>query len=64
MMERIEAQMIYKKTRETNTEELEAILHGMPTALLVNELKLRLAMCEGALERFAPGFVEDKLYKP
>lgn len=63
-MERIEAQMIYKKTRETDPEELEAILHGMPSALLVNELKLRLAMCEGALERFAPGFVEDKLYKP
>ena len=63
-MERIEAQMIYKKTLNTDPEELAAVLHGIPSALLINELNLRLAMCEGALEKFAPGLVKEKLYKP
>ena len=63
-MERIEEQMIYKQTREKPREELEAILHGIPSELLIRETMHRLALCEGALERFSHGFVENHLYKP
>jgi len=62
-MEKIEERMIQKQTRAKDKEEQKAIAEGIPSEILVYEILHRLALCEGALERMAPGFINDYLYK-
>ena len=62
-MEKIEERMIQKQTRAKDKEEQKAIAEGIPSEILAYEILHRLALCEGALERMAPGFVEEHLYK-
>ena len=63
-MERTEQQMIYKNIQGKPKDEQEAIVRGIPSEILIYELLHRMALCEGALNKFSPEFISDHLYKP
>lgn len=63
-MDKIEEQMIYKNIQAKPKDEQAAIARGISSEILVHEVRTRLALCEGALDKFSPDFIKDHLYKP
>ena len=55
--------MISKSIKEKPPEEQEAIVTGILTPILLEEVKKRLAYNEGFITRIAPDML-DKLYEP
>ena len=62
-MTTIEKRMISKSIKEKPPEEQEAIVTGILTPILLEEVKKRLAYNEGFITRIAPDML-DKLYEP
>ena len=62
-MTTIEKRMIYRNIKSKTPEEQAAIAAGLDSAILENEVRKRLASCEGVLEKVSEGTL-DKLYEP
>lgn len=62
-MERTEQQLFYQRAKKLSPEEQAAFLTGVETAILLNEIRNRLAFNEAALDKIDPG-LKDRLYKP
>ena len=62
-MEKTEQQLFYHQAKKLSSEEQAAFLTGVDTALLINEVRNRLAYTEAVLDRVDPG-LKEKLYKP